>query len=380
MIPQLITAPDVSIPSSTRTLVVLLRGEDTHILGGSARDRNARVAARAGATVIDEALLPEHDNGAVIVVPAGVLIDAPLFAVSIPSSAMWFDGVRGIGVLAGPLPAVARWLRTDRVEGLPRQEVSRDAVLDISTASARRQTVWRLLRNTAKPTDGWVSRHCNRPISRLISFLLLSVGLKAWHASGLTLLAGLATAILALRPGYGSLVSTGMLFQLASVLDGVDGEMARATLTESEAGARLDAIVDQFTYLACFIGITIGWAREGGGPQAFVWMVAIVGALVLSLMRGGRFVSRFANDASFVFIDRAVRRAARDSNLVALRLAAGFFTLLRRDLFAVVFLLVALVGRRALIPALVGAAIVLANVTLSVYRRELEAAAVIEGR
>jgi CDP-L-myo-inositol myo-inositolphosphotransferase len=328
--------------------------------------------------VIDEALLAEQDNGAAIVVPAGVLIDAPLFDLSIPSTATWLHGVPGIGVMAGPVPAIARWLQTGRVDGLPTQAVSPDAVLDISTQSARRRAAWRLLRNTAKPTDGWVSRHCNRPISRLISFLLLSLGLKAWHASGLTLLAGLATAVLALRPGYVTLVYTGMLFQLASVLDGVDGEMARATLTESEAGARLDAVVDQLTYLACFIGITIGWAREGGGPQAYVWMVAIAGALVLSLMRGGRFVSRYASDASFVFIDRAVRRAARDSNLVALRLAAGSFALLRRDLFAVVFLLVALAGRRALIPGLVGAAVVLANVTLSVYRRELEAAAVLE--
>jgi CDP-L-myo-inositol myo-inositolphosphotransferase len=251
-------------------------------------------------------------------------------------------------------------------------------IFDISSPIARRHAVWTILRRTAKPTDGWVSRHFNRPISRPISFVLLSMRLKASHASALTLMVGLATAALALRPGYATLVSTGLLFQLASVLDGVDGEMARATLTESEAGARLDAIVDQLTYVACFIGVTIGWAREGGASQALFWTAAIAVALVLSLVRGGRFVSRHAPDASFVFIDRAVRRAAKDSRQLPLRLAAGGFALLRRDLFAVLFLAVSFLGRRALIPGMVGFGILLANFTLSVYRRELDAAAILE--
>jgi CDP-L-myo-inositol myo-inositolphosphotransferase len=374
--------PKTNPTTSTTPVVVLLPGRDARVLGGSVRARNQRVAARVGAEVVDASALARHGRAPALIIPPNVLIDADLFAAPLSevTGATWLERSSGHAILASPADeANAHCTGRDAIRGTRRRvTVGSDAFYDISTRTARRHAVWSILKRTAKPTDGWVSRNCNRPISRLISFVLLSLGLKASHASALTLLVGLSTAVLAVRPGYMALVATGVLFQLASVLDGVDGEMARATLTESDAGARLDAIVDQLTYIACFAGVTIGWAREGGAAQAVFWTLAIALALVVSLVRGGRFVSRHAPDASFVFIDRAVRRAARDSNQVALRLAAGGFAFLRRDLFAVIFLAVAVLGRRALIPGLVGAGVVLANLTLSVYRRELAAAAVAE--
>jgi CDP-L-myo-inositol myo-inositolphosphotransferase len=225
-----------------------------------------------------------------------------------------------------------------------------------------------------------VSRHWNRPISRIVSLLLLSLRLQASHASLLTLLVGVGAAAIGVQPGYAAFLVTGILFQLASVLDGVDGEMARATLSESDAGARLDAMVDQITYVACFVGVTIGWVREGRAADAIVWTTAVVVALALTLMRAGRFVSRYAPDASFVFIDRSVRRAARDSTRAGLRVVPGLFTLMRRDLFALVFLAVSLTGLRVLVPALVAVGVIVANLTFSIYRRELAEAAVGERR
>jgi CDP-L-myo-inositol myo-inositolphosphotransferase len=290
---------------------------DRRVLGIPVHVRNARVASRGGAS------LRELD------IPPDTLIDLPLGEVS----------------------------------------------FDVSTAAARRRAGWAILRRTAKPTDGWVSRHLNRPLSCAVSYVLLTMGLRADHASLVTLGVGLAAAVAAAQPGYGALVVTGVLFHLASVLDGVDGEMARATLTESASGARLDTIVDQLTYAACFVGQTIGWAREGSGRAAITWTAAIGIALAISLARGGRFVARHARDASFVAIDRAVRRAARDTGRLSLRAAAAAFTLLRRDLFAVIFLFICLTGQRALIPMLIAFGIVIANVTFSTHHRELADAA-----
>jgi len=264
-----------------------------------------------------------------------------------------------------------------RASGDTRIEPDGVHALDISTPRARRHAAWIILRRTEKRTDGWVSRHFNRPISRVMSFACLGLGLSASHASVLTLFAGLAGAFVAAQPGYLPLVVAGLMFQAASVLDGVDGEMARATLTESESGARIDAIVDQITYVAFFIGVTVGWAREGSSGQVIAWTAVIAAALVFSLGRGARFVSTHAPDASFVFIDRAVRRAA-DTSGPMLRAAAGLFTLLRRDAFAVIFLAVSLTGQRRLVPALVACGILLANFTFSVYSRELAAAAAAE--
>jgi phosphatidylglycerophosphate synthase len=331
--------PRVTPSPLSPALVVLLPGPDVRVLGMSARIRNERVASRAGAIVVSPGALAEHGDQAAVRVPSDRLIDLGRFPLASPA-----------------------------------------ALLDVSTAASRRRAAWHILQRTRKATDGWVSRHCNRPISRVVSFALLSLGMSASHASALTLLVGLLTAAMAAQPGYAAFVSAGVLFQLASVLDGVDGEMARATLTESESGARLDAIVDQVTYVTCLVGVTVGWVRDGGGAGAIVWTAVVALALVASLLRGGRFVSRYAPNASFVFIDRSVRRAARDSGRVGLRLAAGAFALLRRDIFAVIFLLVSLTGRRAIVPALVACGVVLANVTLTWYRRELAEAALAERR
>ena len=121
----------------------------------------------------------------------------------------------------------------------------------MSTPAARRRVAWHILQNTGKSTDGWFSRTLNRPISRAVSYVLLTLRLTANHASVLVLLLGLAVALIAAQPGYLALATVGVLFHLASVLDGVDGEMARATLTESEIGARLGRLVTAARAVDC---------------------------------------------------------------------------------------------------------------------------------
>jgi phosphatidylglycerophosphate synthase len=366
-----------------RTLLVLLPGVDPPLFRRSNRERNARIAARAGAAVADPQSLAALGPGVAVLVSPQFAIAVELFAAAgeVGDSCVWLESTAGCAVLAGPVEQLTALLAAgDPGASLPRRSIDPGAILDVSTRARRWRAERLILRRTGKATDGWVSRHWNRPISRAISAVLLSLGLSASHASILTLLVGFATAAIAMAPGYYPLLWTGVLFQLASILDGVDGEMARATLTESEAGARLDTIVDQLTYVTCFAGVTIGWFREGGGQTVVWWTVGVGVALVLSLARGGRFVARYAENASFVFIDRAVRRAARDTGRATLQLAAAAFTLLRRDVFAVIFLAVALTGQRALVPALITFGVVVANATFSAHHRDLVAAAAAERR
>jgi CDP-L-myo-inositol myo-inositolphosphotransferase len=321
--------------------IVPLNGPDVRFLGGSAASRNARVARRVGASICALADLPGDSAEIAVIVPAHVGLMASFFSDS----------------------------------AFPRRTVPASTILNLATADDRRTATGLALRATQKATDGWVSRTFNRPVSRRFSRAALAAGMSASSASFITLLIGLGCAWIAAQPGYLPLALTGVLFQLASILDGVDGEIARATLTESEAGARVDTVVDQVTYVACFAGANIGWIREGSGTLAAASTVVIGVALVLSLLRAGRFVARHAENASFVFVDRSVRRAARDTGRLPLRVAAAAFTLLRRDVFAVIFLAVCLTGIRALIPSLILVGILIANVTFSVYGRELAAAA-----
>jgi phosphatidylglycerophosphate synthase len=368
-----------------RMHIVLMDGTDPRFLGGSARARNARVARRAGADIVAHTPSATCADTIAVLVPSTValmptLFNDPAFVAATHAAVsvrlMSEDGAFVVVGMHSEVAAVAtdpqQWVR------LPALSVQRAALLNIATFADRRRATRTTLRATAKTTDGWVSRHFNRPVSRACSRMALLIGISANGASVVTLLVGLGCAWVAAQPGYAALVLTGVLFHLASVFDGVDGEIARATLTESTTGARVDTAVDQITYVACFAGLTIGWMREGGGLVAVAAAGSIGLALGLSLLRAGRFVSAHGKNASFVLIDRAVKRAARDTGGRALGLAAASFTLLRRDLFAVMFLAASLTGLRALIPALVLAGIVLANVTLSLYGDDLATAAAAE--
>src|SRR5205085_8231991 len=108
-------------------------------------------------------------------------------------------------------------------------------------AEARRQ----ILLATAKSSDGIISAWLNRPISqRLSSFALRIPAIPPSHLSLVTAAVLVLMFFLLLRGGHDSLIFGGVLFHVASVFDGCDGEIARATHRTSAAGARLDTFVD----------------------------------------------------------------------------------------------------------------------------------------
>ena len=141
--------------------------------------------------------------------------------------------------------------------------------------------------------------------------------------------------------------------------------MARATLTESDPGARLDTIVDRDHVSGL---LRRSHDRMGTRRQRST-RLALDGR-----RRGGarsqpvarRPIRRATRTERFVCFYRPIGPpAAHDSGRWALRAAASLFTLLRRDVFAVLFLFVSLTGRRALVPALVAFGVLLANFTFS---------------
>ncbi|MGE0706060.1 MAG: CDP-alcohol phosphatidyltransferase family protein [Vicinamibacterales bacterium] len=360
-------------------LLVQLPGADARLLGLSVSTRNARVATRHDATVATSEDLASRGRDLAVLVPPLTAINGSLFPLPSIDQPHWLEssdaGTRSPAVLAGPADAVIAYARDlESAASLPRRRIASDALFDVSTAAAAREAGWRLLRATTKPTDGWISRTFNRPISQAISYAALQIGCTPNQATWFALLVGMASAGVGMQPGWAPFAIAGVLFQLASVLDGVDGEIARTTLAESARGAQFDATVDRLTAIVCFAGVTIGWVREGAGIAAVTWTAAIGLGLALSLLRAFRFVAVHARGAPLLVIDRGINQAARESGAVLLRIAARGFALLRRDLFAVIFMVVGFTGVRSLVPALVAAGIVIANVTFSLYGREIGAA------
>jgi choline kinase/phosphatidylglycerophosphate synthase len=156
---------------------------------------------------------------------------------------------------------------------------------DIDTPRERRRAIGDLLdRRGAKAGDGPVARVLNRPVSRLVSRPLLAtrIGPNPVTLANLGLLV-LSAALLALGARHdGLLVAGGVLVQLSSALDGVDGELARVSGRCSPAGAVLDAICDRYGDLAVFVGAAIAVDTSAAWPWA---MAAVVANWQLSYLR-----------------------------------------------------------------------------------------------
>jgi hypothetical protein len=119
-----------------------------------------------------------------------------------------------------------------------------------------------LLSKSGKSQDGIVSRLLNRPLSRRLSRFLLRYDLRptTWTASVFIL--PMAAFFCLARGDYGGIVAGALIFQLYSVVDGCDGEIARATYQESKTGGRIDDFLDMLGSIFFVIGLGVGLFRS----------------------------------------------------------------------------------------------------------------------
>jgi phosphatidylglycerophosphate synthase len=155
----------------------------------------------------------------------------------------------------------------------------------------------RIIASTGKPGDGIVSRHINRPISQAMSRIVLHwPGARAWHATFAAAIIGMVMFAVLLFGGYPGLLIGAALFQFASIVDGVDGEIARATFRTSARGAMMDSVTDAATNLGFVGGVSYnlytGGAEHAGLAGALGFGFLALGSAILALQSrrdGGPF-------------------------------------------------------------------------------------------
>jgi phosphatidylglycerophosphate synthase/ribosomal protein S15P/S13E len=159
----------------------------------------------------------------------------------------------------------------------------------------------RLIRNLTKPTDGWASRNLNRPISTRISRVLVYTGITPNQFTFITGLLAFIPVYFVLKGGYWNWLIGAAIYHLASVLDGVDGEIARLKMLSSKFGQWLDTIFDFASMFAVLIALVISVQNPVHDQPFFIQkagyvaMWAAIGAIVSILIytirhkRGGTF-------------------------------------------------------------------------------------------
>jgi CDP-L-myo-inositol myo-inositolphosphotransferase len=157
--------------------------------------------------------------------------------------------------------------------------------LDVDTPDERARAERLLVQRAGgKAWDGAVSRWINRPLSRPISRVLIRTGMSPNAVTVLAFVIALAGAgaIAAGTVWPLALVAGGLLVQLASIVDGVDGEVARASLRESEAGEFLDSVLDRVADGAVVAALAVA---AGGQTAWIVAAAALFGSLAVPFVK-----------------------------------------------------------------------------------------------
>jgi phosphatidylglycerophosphate synthase len=134
-------------------------------------------------------------------------------------------------------------------------------------------------------SDGWVDRHFNRPIGRLLSKKLVATSITPNRVSVVATLVGLAAAVLFAAGTTATAIAGAIVLQLSAVLDCIDGDLARALYKQSPVGKWLDIVGDQVVHIAVFLGIGVGLWRSGStAPVLVLGSVAATGVILSFLV------------------------------------------------------------------------------------------------
>jgi phosphatidylglycerophosphate synthase len=189
--------------------------------------------------------------------------------------------------------------------------------------------------------EGLFTRNFRRfsiPLSRQLLRWSISANEVTFAGFALAVMAGLAFASGTYAAGI-----VGALFYWASmILDCSDGEVARATLSDSKFGAWLETVTDYLSYFVVLGGLVAGDIRWEGVDHhtAAAFVAALASLLIVGIVGYQRARVASANPGAF---DDALAAELKQGTLVQ-RFAAWGRQLIKRSFVAHLILFQALIG------------------------------------
>jgi phosphatidylglycerophosphate synthase len=206
----------------------------------------------------------------------------------------------------------------------------------------------RLLQATMKAGEGPVGRLINRPFSFRIAALLMRANVTPNAVTWFTLALAIAMAVVLGQGGLICLAIGGLLYQLVSMVDCIDGDIARVTFQTSRSGATLDTAFDVLANASFAIGLAVGITRTYGSHYLY-YALAMLGIGITCVAILSLLIRMGPRRGSF-----DVLRAALNERLAgAPRLRRVVMTAekaFKRDVYALVMALLCLAGLAWSIP------------------------------
>ena len=178
----------------------------------------------------------------------------------------------------------------------------------------------RSLRYETASTDALLARLLDRRVSWRISLRLARTRITPNQVTIANTCVGLACALMFAIPSYGWRLLASLLFLASTTIDGIDGELARLQMRETEWGGRLDVITDNVVHVAVFVGIFVGAYRASTDP-IFLWLLPIqLGGFALAAL--STFMAlRIRGPQAEQWVEKVERISGRDFAYVLLGFA-----------------------------------------------------------
>ncbi len=176
-----------------------------------------------------------------------------------------------------------------RLEGPARlAAVSIDGRLweDVDTETAFRGALRKLRNSLHSRDEGFISRFLNRPLSLRLSSLAIKAGLTPNLLSVISFVLAIAAGV---GFGFGWLIPAAILVQIASIVDGSDGEVARARFMTSRWGSLMDSMLDRVADAAIVGGIGLYLLQGEARWWEIVPVIAAMAGAPMSMMAKDRF-------------------------------------------------------------------------------------------
>lgn len=214
---------------------------------------------------------------------------------------------------------------------------------DVDTVETKAHAEKMLFKSLTKKIDGPVSRHINRRFSKTITRLVMNTNIVPNHMTAVGLVVGIASAVVTAMATPASLwliALGGVLYQVSSMIDGCDGEIARLKFKHSARGEWFDTISDDVINLGYQLAMGFALYRITGQT---VWLHLGIASFVLGWFVAGSLYRKLIAEGKGTHL--AVEWSLQQQTGWFARFCARLEFVAHRDFYALALMFLAIFGQ-----------------------------------
>ncbi len=183
---------------------------------------------------------------------------------------------------------------------------------DVDTPKSLSHARNALLQSLSKPDDdGFISRHLNRPLSRWLSMMLVHAPISPNGISIMSFTIGIVGAFMFSIGEFGWTIIAGLVIQMASIVDGCDGEVARLRFQSSKFGGWFDTVLDRYADTAIVVGVSFGYWLVHPHPAVWLGGIFALAGFTMASYAKKEFEIRYHTKLSGGLLGRLIKRDLR---------------------------------------------------------------------